>query len=105
LSEFSILKAGLAQKHYVATGLLSIFIVIAFFGIMMQVNGMVFGARENESGVMSPGELSSPGNKFHLPFSCRLAMILAAVPVLILGFYIPQPLQNLLSQAAAVLTK
>jgi hypothetical protein len=32
-------------------------------------------------------------------------MILAAAPVLVLGFYIPQPLQDLLSQAAAVLTK
>ena len=43
--------------------------------------------------------------KFHLPFSCRLALILAAVPVLVLGFYIPQPLHDLLTQAAAALTK
>ena len=40
-----------------------------------------------------------------LPFSCRLALILAAVPVLVLGFYIPQPLHDLLTQAAAALTK
>ena len=38
LSEFSILKAGLTQKQYVATGLLAIFIVIAFFGIMLHIN-------------------------------------------------------------------
>ena len=44
LSEFSILKAGLAQGQYVVTGLLAIFIVIAFFGIMAHVNRMVFGA-------------------------------------------------------------
>ena len=49
LSEFSILKAGLTQKEYVATGLLAIFIVIAFFGIMLHINRMVFGARENET--------------------------------------------------------
>ena len=43
--------------------------------------------------------------KFSLPFSCRLALILAAVPVLVLGVYIPQPLHDLLTQAAAALTK
>ena len=46
LSEFSILKAGLNQRHYLATGLLAIFIVIAFFGVMLHINRMVFGARE-----------------------------------------------------------
>ena len=49
LSEFSILKAGLTQKQYVATGLLAIFIVIAFFGIMLHINRMVFGAPENQN--------------------------------------------------------
>ncbi|HTX22579.1 MAG TPA: proton-conducting transporter membrane subunit [Candidatus Aquilonibacter sp.] len=105
LSEFTILKAGLTQKHYVATGLLAIFIVIAFFGIMLHVNRMVFGARENESGAESPNNHSEPGNKLHLPFSCRLALVLAAVPVLVLGFYIPQSLHDLLTQATAALTK
>ena len=44
LSEFSILKAGLAQGQYLVTGLLAVFIVIAFFGILAHVNRMVFGA-------------------------------------------------------------
>ena len=47
LSEFTILKAGLAQGQYVATGLLATFIVIAFFGVMAHVNRMVFGAPAN----------------------------------------------------------
>ena len=105
LSEFSILKAGLTQKEYVATALLAIFIVIAFFGIMLHINRMVFGARENETVAESPNDHSEPENKFHLPFSCQLALILAAIPVLVLGFYIPQPLHDLLTQAAAALTK
>ena len=105
LSEFSILKAGLTQKEYVATALLAIFIVIAFFGIMLHINRMVFGARENGTVAESPNDHSEPENKFHLPFSCRLALILAAIPVLVLGFYIPQPLHDLLTQAAAALTK
>lgn len=104
LSEFSILKAGLTQGHYVTTGLLAVFIVIAFFGVMLHLNRMVFGVRENDA----------PGNghpdregaeKFRLPFSCWLALILAAVPVLVLGVYIPKPLHDLLTLAAAALTK
>jgi hydrogenase-4 component F len=98
LSEFTILKAGLMQKEYVATGLLALFIVIAFFGIMLHINRMVFGLPKNNS---APETVET----FHLPFSCRLALIISAVPVLVLGFYIPKPLQDLLTQAAGALTK
>jgi hydrogenase-4 component F len=104
LSEFSILKAGLNQRLYWATSLLAFFIVIAFFGVMLHINRMVFGAREGK-GAVDRNEHSS-GEKGHLlPFSCRLTLLLAAVPVLVLGFYIPKPLQDLLTQAAGVLTK
>jgi formate hydrogenlyase subunit 3/multisubunit Na+/H+ antiporter MnhD subunit len=104
LSEFSILKAGLHQRHYLATGLLAIFIVIAFFGVMLHINRMVFGAREGED-APPKDEHSKEEKKRSLPISCRLSLLLAAVPVLVLGFYIPKPLQDLLTQAAAALTK
>lgn len=97
LSEFTILKAGLAQKQYLATGLLAVFIVIAFFGIMLHVNRMVFGAPENGA--------AEQIKSFHLPVSCKVALALAASPVLVLGFYIPMPLNRLLTQAAAALAK
>ncbi len=104
LSEFVILKAALAQGQYVATGVLAIFIVVAFFGIMAHVNRMVFGAPAN--GALEHG---NPGREtaeaFHLPFSCRLALFVAAVPVLVLGVYVPQPLQDLLTLAAAAVTR
>lgn len=99
LSEFSILRAGLTQKHYLATGLLALFIVIAFFGVMLHINRMVFGADDQSEA--EPEHVA----KFHLPFSCNLALILAAVPVLLLGVYVPKPLNDLLAQAAAVLTR
>jgi len=107
LSEFSILKAGLTQKEYLTTGLLAIFIVIAFFGIMLHINRMVFGAPETKNNG-TPGNNHvepQPDEKAHLAFSCRLALILAAAPVFVLGFYIPEPLHDLLTQAAAALTK
>jgi hydrogenase-4 component F len=100
LSEFSILKAGLSQRHYLATSLLALFIGIAFFGVMLHINRMVFGRSED----------AAPTNEYSskvqtLPFSCRLTLVLAAVPVLVLGFYIPKPLDHLLTQAAAALTR
>ncbi len=105
LSEFSILKAGLTQKHYLATGLLAIFIVIAFFGIMLHINKMVFGPREDDTAPEHNHSGIETIQRFRLPFSCRLALIIAAAPVLVFGFFIPAPLQALLTQAAAALTK
>jgi len=104
LSEFAILKAGLTQGRYVATGLLAVFIVIAFFGVMVHLNRMVFGAPENEGTAQDP---SGPreAKEGRLPFSCGLILILAAVPVLVLGVYIPKPLHDLLVLAAAALSR
>jgi hydrogenase-4 component F len=104
LSEFTILRSGLAQQQYLATGLLAAFIVIAFFGIMAHLNRMVFGAPDTAAPHAAPHE-EQTGSKFHLPFSCRLALILAAVPVLVLGVYIPKPLHQLLTLAAAAVTR
>jgi hydrogenase-4 component F len=95
LSEFAILKAGLAAGHYLATGLLALFIVIAFFGVMAHVNRMVFGAADDAT--------EQPGAR--LPFSVALVLVLAAVPVLVLGVYVPEPLHDLLVQAAGVLAR
>ncbi len=104
LSEFAILKSGITLKHYLATALLAIFIVVAFFGVMLQINRMVFGEEVLRDGPMTKENLSGAVGK-KLPFSCRLALILSAFPVFVLGFYIPKPLQDLLTQAAGALTK
>ena len=104
LSEFAILKAGLTQGQYVATALLAVFIVVAFFGVMLHINRMVFGASSDAS---VEENHSPPGTTetFRLPFSCRLALILSAVPVVVLGVYVPQPLHDLLTKAAAALAR
>src|ERR1039457_7223367 len=82
LSEFSILKVGLAQGHYLAMGLLATFIVIAFFGVMVHLNRMVFGAPANAESKQNHSGPEAAGT-FRLPFSCRLALILAPVAVLL----------------------
>lgn len=104
LSEFSILKAGLSEGRYWTTALLAVFIVIAFFGVLLHLNRMVFGMRENRApaGAQTNGENF---RNFRLPITCWLALILAAVPVVVLGVCIPRPLHDLLTLAAAGLMK
>jgi hydrogenase-4 component F len=88
LSEFSILSAGLRSGHNVAVAILAILIVVAFVAIMRQVNGMLFGKPESTSPVV------------RVPLSCRTAVVLAAIPVVVLGVYIPGPVHSLLQLAA-----
>lgn len=88
LSEFSILSAGISGGHFAAVAMLAAFILIAFIGIMLQVNRMVFGRPD------------WPRERVHVPQSCRIAVLAGAVPVAVLGIYIPGPVHSLLLLAA-----
>lgn len=88
LSEFSILSSGLRSGHNVAVAILATLIVIAFVAIFLQVNSMLFG---------KPDPSSPP---VAIPATCRTAVVLAAIPVAVLGVYIPGPLHSLLTLAA-----
>src|SRR5208282_6099212 len=88
VSEFVILKAGLASGQYVVVGLLAFLVVVAFCAVMLHVNRMAFGAAEREVRALP------------LPWSCKLTLALAAIPLIIIGIYIPAPLHDLLSAAA-----
>jgi hydrogenase-4 component F len=89
LSEFSILSSGLQTGHSVTVAILAVLIVVAFVGIMMNVNGMVFGRPEVEA--PPSGEL---------PVTCRLGVVVGAISVALLGVYIPGPVHHLLQLAA-----
>jgi len=93
LGEFSILKAGVAQGQYLAIGFLAVFLIIAFFGILLHVNRMVFGQPAGD-GVLA----ATP-----LPMSCKIALLVAAAPVVLFGLYVPHSLYVLLSRAAALI--
>lgn len=88
LSEFSILSAGLRSGHNVAVAILAVLIVVAFVAIMRQVNGMLFGEPESTT------------QAERVPLSCRTAVVLGAIPVVVLGVYIPGPVHTLLELAA-----
>jgi hydrogenase-4 component F len=91
LSEFSILSSGIRGGHSAAVGILAALIAIAFVGIMLQVNRMVFGRPEPMRSALA------------IPLSCRIAVVLAAVPVAMLGIYVPGPVHSLLMLAATQL--
>ena len=93
LSEFSILKAGIAGGNYLAITLLTIFIVIAFCALMFHINRMVFGNPAPELVKPTPT----------LPLPMIISLVLAVIPVVLLGFYLPTTLNKLLLQAAASL--
>jgi hydrogenase-4 component F len=93
LGELSILKAGAAEGQYLAIGLLAVFLVIAFFGILLHVNRMVFGqSPEGDALACVP-----------LPLSCKITLLMAAAPVIVFGLYVPHGLYELLSRAAALI--
>ena len=92
LSEFSIIRAGLSAGHYVAVALLVAFIVIAFCAVLAHINRIVFGRPES----------LQEGNPA-LPVTSGLALVLAIIPVIVLGVWIPTPVHSLLSLAGASL--
>ncbi len=94
LSEFAIVRAGLARGAYVTIALLVAFIAVAFAGILLHVNRMVFGA--------APPPESTPPRRA-LPVACALTLVLGAIPILVLGVYQPAPLHVLMTRAAAAL--
>jgi hydrogenase-4 component F len=91
ISEFLILKAGLASGQYVVVGLLAACLVIAFCAVMSHINRMSFGT------AVAATEPSG------LPALCGTALVLAAVPMLAIGFYAPVGLQALLKAASAAM--
>jgi hydrogenase-4 component F len=89
LSELAILRAGILAHLYLAIGLLAVFIVIAFFGLLRHITRMVAG--EPDAGPS------------RLPAACLWALGLGAIPIVLLGFWVPNGLSDALQSAARVL--
>ena len=88
VSELVILKAGLTSRQYLAVALLAFFIVIAFCAVMFHVTRMAFGVPERDAPMKA------------VPLSCKLTLAMAAIPLVVIGLYVPGPLQALLKAAA-----
>ena len=91
VSELVILKAGLTGGHYVVIAALAFFVVVAFCAVMFHVNRMVFGTPGPDTAALV------------MPGSCNATLVLAAIPLVVIGLYVPAPLQDLLRAAAAAM--
>jgi hydrogenase-4 component F len=88
VSELLILRAGMASGQYITIGLLALFIVVAFCAVMRHVNRMAFGPADGAAVPVAT------------PLSCKLTLALAAIPLVMIGIWVPFPLQTLLHAAA-----
>ena len=91
ISELMILKAGIDGGHYVVIGLLAFFLVVAFCSILFHVTRMTFGAPRPDTATAVA------------PVSCGIALIVAAIPLVVFGVYLPSIFQGLLRAAAAAM--
>jgi len=99
LSEFTILKAGFAERQYALMALLALFIAIAFFGILLHINRMVFG-RAEEPQVPRTGTVAPSAEVVPLPRTCFAMLLVTGALVILLGLYLPSPIDHLLRLAS-----
>jgi hydrogenase-4 component F len=91
ISEFKILAVGFGSGEYIATGVLTALLVLAFIAILYKVGHIVFG------------EPQSDAPRAHLPVTSMAALAIAFAPMFVFGFYLPPPLSELIRHAAAML--
>jgi len=93
LSEFTILNAAISGGHYVIAGLFLLTLAIVFIGMGATVLAVVQG---------KPGEKAST-TTFRDDFSTVAPGLVLITLVLMLGLYIPRPVDTLIRDAAAAL--
>ncbi len=93
VSEFTIVNAAVGSGQFLAGGLFLLLLVIVFVGMGATVLAVVQG---------NAPEQKQP-NGFHDSISTGLPIVLFMALVLLLGLYVPPPLESLLRAAAAFL--
>jgi len=90
LSEFMILRSGFNSNHILASSILILLLAVIFIGFIRNLIMMVFGKSKIE---MRNGDL---GNLSLIP------MIILVLFVIMLGIYIPDPLQILITDTVKI---
>lgn len=93
VSEFTIVNAAVLNGQFVAGGLFLLLLAIVFIGMGATVLGVVQGKAPQEQ----------KPNRFHDSLGTGLPILFFMALVLLLGLYIPPPLESLLREAAALL--
>jgi hydrogenase-4 component F len=93
VSEFTIVNAAVGSGQFLAGGLFLLLLGVVFIGMGATVLAVVQGNAPEQK----------QGNGFHDSVSTGLPIVLFMVLVLLMGLYIPPPLESLLREAAAFL--
>ncbi len=91
VSELLIVRAGLAQGHYLVIGILAMLIVIGFAAIMRHITQMSFGEPDQAQSTV------------RIPRTCATALAVTALPLVILGLYLPVGLGTLFQLAGSAI--
>jgi hydrogenase-4 component F len=105
VSEFTIVTAAISNGQYVAAGLFLLLLAIVFIGMGSTVLAMVQGratgeGQENASDPAHPS-LLAPRPSDSIATVAPILLFMAMV--LLLGLFVPPPLESLLREAAALL--
>src|SRR5208282_1977898 len=98
LSEFLVMTAGFGAGQFLATSIMILLLVVVFAGFLRHLVPMVFGSPA--SGRALPSE-KGPGPD-GVGILAVIPMLILAGLVVLLGFYVPEPLQTLIRDAAQV---
>lgn len=90
ISEFAILTAGVNRHLWGPTLIFLVLILVVFVAFFSYMNGMVFGRPPAR---VSRGELNG---------WTIVPLMVSFIPVLWLGLYIPQPVQNVLERVSEI---
>lgn len=93
VSVFTIVTAAVAGGQYVTTGMFLVLVAVAFVGMGATVLAVVQGKQAAGQG----------GNRFRDSFATGAPILLFLVLVVLLGVWIPGPLDSLVREAAASL--
>jgi len=98
VSEFLALASGFAGGQVLAASAMILLLVLVFAGFIRQLVPMVFGRPESGKSA----QLEGTERKDDMGALAILPMVILAALVVILGFYMPQPLQTLIREAVRV---
>jgi hydrogenase-4 component F len=97
LSELAIARSGIAAAHDGVILLTLFFIAVAFFGVLGRIMRVILG---------SPRPRQKGNERTHaLMWPSQAALVIACVPVVVLGVWVPSPLATLFALASQVLTR
>jgi hydrogenase-4 component F len=100
VSEFIIVNAAVGSGQFLAGGLFLLLLAIVFIGMGATILAVVLGNAPDSVRSQAPSGNEKRG--FHDGFSTGAPILLFLALVLLLGVYIPPPLESLLREAAAL---